>query len=192
MDERRFATLDVAGHQKEKTDYFAKIAAELRAGGYQRLLHELLEFDLSAVDLRHIPKTEALLDQKIASLSPEDGWWFDILRRGRLPHQTKDAIPGKCPGQMLYNDYIEHAQKQGARRRAIETALGIFLNKTAPGLSTASETFTVKDGSRFEPKITNRGAVYTFPPLDECRAEFAKKLHQSVTWTDPLAWIVQT
>jgi hypothetical protein len=192
MDERRFATFDVAENKKENTTYFAAIEAELRGGGYQRLLHELLHFDLSTVDLRHIPKTEALLDQKIASLSAEDGWWFDILKRGRLPYRTKDAKPGKCPGQMLYDDYIEHAQKQGARRRAIETALGIFLNKTAPGLWTAAETFTVKDGSSFEREITNRGAVYTFPPLDKCRAEFEKKLHQLVTWDEPLAWVVQT
>jgi hypothetical protein len=92
--------------------------------------------------LRHIPKTEALLDQKIASLSPEDGWWLDILKRGRLPHFTEDARSGVCPGQMLYDDYILHAQKQGARRRQIETAIGIFLNQTVSGLTSSENVNT--------------------------------------------------
>jgi hypothetical protein len=196
LGERRFATLDVADHHKEDIPYFKAVDQELKAGGFQRLLHELLEFDLSTVDLRHIPKTEALLDQKIASLSPEDGWWFDILKRGRLPHFTKDARAGRCPGQMLYDDYIEHAQKQGARRRQIETAIGIFLNKTARGLTTAVETFIVEDASGqrafYKPPITGRGTVYSFPSLKECRRAFEEKLHQSVTWPDHPDWLTQT
>jgi len=136
---RRFATLDGADTRKEDTRYFSAIIEELEDGGYERLLYELLNFDLALVDLRHIPKTEALLDQKIASLSAEDGWWLDILRRARLPHFSKDAKPDRCPGQMLYDDYVQHAQKQGARRRHIEAALGIFLNKTAPILAATVE-----------------------------------------------------
>jgi hypothetical protein len=189
LGERRFATLDVADTRKEDTAYFAAIADELDAGGYQRLLYELFQFDVAAVDLRHIPKTEALLDQKIASLSPEDGWWFDVLKRGHLPHRTKDAQPGCCPGMLLYDDYIEHAQKQGARRRHIETAVGIFLNRTAPIRSACVETFTVRDGTTFEPKIDGRGTVYRFNSLAECRQAFEEKIHQPITWPDATDWM---
>jgi hypothetical protein len=189
LGERRFATLDVADTHKEDTPYFQAISQELEDGGYQRLLSELLDFDLSIVDLRHIPKTAALLDQKIASLSAEDGWWLDILKHGRLPHHTKDAQPGRCPGQLLYDDYIQHAQKQGVRRRHIETALGIFLNKTLPRrLSAAVETFTVRDGTDFDKPITNRGTVYTFPSLADCRTAFQDKCHQEITWPQVGGW----
>jgi hypothetical protein len=194
LGERRFATLDVAQTHKEDIPYFRAMVDELNHGGYQRLLYELLNFDLSTVDLRHIPKTEALLDQKIASLSPEDRWWFDILKRGKLPHDTQDAVAGRCPGQMLYDDYIEHAQKQGARRRQIETAIGIFLNNTVPGLTSAVDTFTVKDtanyGGRHNPPVTRRGTIYTFPTLAECRRAFEKKLFQSVAWPKIDNWLV--
>src|SRR5262249_7709082 len=131
---RRMTVLDVAETRKEDTPYFAAIDEELNRGGYERLLYELLTFPLAIVDNRRIPKTEALLDQKSASLGPEDGWWFDVLRGGRLPHDVPDAKAGTCPGQVLYDDYIAHANKQGSRGRSIETALSRFLLKLVPGL----------------------------------------------------------
>jgi hypothetical protein len=187
MDERRFATLDVAETHKQDIPYFKNIVAELHAGGYEKLLDELLTFDLTKVNLRAIPKTNALLDQKIASLTPELGWWLDILKNGQLPPSIGQG-PGICPGQILYDHYIEHAQKQGARRRAIETQIGIFLRSVAPKLTTFDETFTVKKATKFDPEITKRGAVYSFPPLKECREIFAKMLQQSIVWPDPQEW----
>jgi hypothetical protein len=37
--------------------YFRAIAGELNNGGRQALLYDLLNFDLSKIDLRSIPKT---------------------------------------------------------------------------------------------------------------------------------------
>jgi hypothetical protein len=187
MDERRFATLDVAETHKQDIPYFKNIVAELHAGGYEKLLDELLTFDLAKVNLRIIPKTPALLDQKIASLTPEFGWWLDILKNGQLPPSI-DQGPGVCPGQILYDHYIEHAQRQGARRRAIETAIGIFLRSVAPDLQTFVEAFTVKKATKFDAEIKNRGTVYSFPPLEDCRENFAKKLQQSIPWPEPHEW----
>jgi hypothetical protein len=189
---RRPAVLDVADTHKEDTKYFAAIVKELRSGGYERLLHELLTFDLSSVDIRHVPKTEALLDQKIASLSAEDGWWLDILRTGQLPHLTSDAKPGVCPAQALFDHYIEHAAKHGIRRRSIETALSIFLFRIVPGLVTYPGRYTIKDADAFSSAKYGRGALYTFPSLEECRGAFAKGLHQSMEWPKPTEWETQT
>jgi hypothetical protein len=185
---RRPTVLDVADTHKEDTRYFAAIVKELRSGGYERLLHELLNFDLSSVDIRHTLKTEAGLDQKIASLSAEDGWWLDILRTGQLPHLTSDAKPGVCPGQILFDHYIEHAAKQGVRRRAIETALSKFLLRIVPRLKTYPATYTIKDADNFSPAIKDRGAIYAFPSLKECRDHFAGGLHQSMEWPSPTDW----
>ena len=54
-------------------------------GGREALFHHLLNFDLKTVNLRTIPKTTALLDQKLSSLDAEQGWWLDVLSRGELP-----------------------------------------------------------------------------------------------------------
>jgi hypothetical protein len=82
FDERRFAVLDVSDAHKQDHTYFAAIDHEMNNGGREALLHHLLNFDLSKVNLRAIPKTGALLEQKIASLSPEAGWLLDLLNRG--------------------------------------------------------------------------------------------------------------
>jgi hypothetical protein len=52
---------------------FAAIEQQVDQGGREALLAHLLKFDLSRVNLRQIPRTAALLDQKIASLPPEKG-----------------------------------------------------------------------------------------------------------------------
>jgi Family of unknown function (DUF5906) len=64
MDERRSAVLDVDPRCAGNHDYFREMEEELKAGGYGALLHDLQSFDLGQVNLRVIPKTRALLDQK--------------------------------------------------------------------------------------------------------------------------------
>jgi hypothetical protein len=54
-------------------------------GGREALLHYLLNFDLTKVNLRTIPDTAALTEQKIESLSVNQQWWLDVLKRGELP-----------------------------------------------------------------------------------------------------------
>ena len=94
------------------------------------LYHLLFEVDCSKVNLRQTPHTTALLEQKLETASAEQGWWLDILRRGTLPGYRDDETPSnESPCEVLYDDYIEHAKKQGVSRRAIETQLGMFLHK---------------------------------------------------------------
>ena len=184
FEERRFATLDVADDHMEDYAYFAAIDEEMKNGGREALLHYLLNFDLSTVNLRQIPKTKALLEQKFASLNPEQAWWLDTLMDGRLPFSSvaeKDNTDARycCPVSALFDAYIEHAQKHGVRRRSIEVQLGIFLKKYLPGLVRRE----VKHENRLGAKIiTNRFYVYDFPPLAKCRASFAEALQQEIDW----------
>ena len=189
LDERRFATLDVADTHKQDIPYFKAMIKELEDCGYAKLLQELLEFDLSLVDLRTIPKTAALLDQKIASLTPEQGWWLDILRNGHLPPHPRSRA-GKCPGQFLYEHYLDRANKRGVRRRQLETALGIFLNNNVPKLKRYTDKFLVDPGNGFKAAEYHRGVIYEFPPLSVCREAFTAKLQQPFEWDELTDWIV--
>jgi hypothetical protein len=182
MEERRFAFFDMGEEHTQDHAYFGAIDAEMKNGGREALLHHLLHLDLSAVSLRAIPKTEGLLEQKIASLSPEQAWWFDMLQRGRLPPGCEET--DTCPAQLLFDDYIQHANKQGinAKRRSIETMLGMRIRQMAPkgfrsfdGEYTAPETWQ-------QVQTRKGGKVYRFPPLLECRKFFEKKIQQKVDW----------
>jgi hypothetical protein len=183
FEERRFATLDVGeGHMKDGP-YFAAIDEEMDNGGREALLHYLLHFDLESVDLRTIPNTAALFDQKMSSLDPTQGWWLDMLNRGELPQIGEEgASPGTCFVSSLFDMYISHASKQGVRRRALETQIGIFLNKHVPGLRRREQKV------RQNKKLISLGYVYDFPPLAKCREVFAQALQQKIEWPEKSTW----
>jgi hypothetical protein len=147
----------------------------MKNGGREALLHYLLHFDLTRIDLRAIPKTGALLDQKIASLSPEQAWWLDILQRGQLPNANKSRGANTCTSRALFDSYVTHADRQGVRRRAIETALGRELRKLVPELHKS------RLGGR-------PGRLYALPPLEECREHFSDLLQQHIVWDKPDEW----
>ncbi len=182
MEGRRFAVFELSKAHRQDHAYFAAIAKEMDSGGREALLHYLLHYDLSGIDLRSVPKTEALLGQKLASLTPEQAWWMDVLQSGGLPSGCGEA--GATPAKFLFNHYIRHAQKIGARRRSIETIIGTRLREFAPGVRKVERTYTLRGGMMEE-----SGPVYQFPPLAECRAAFAELLHQEVTWGEPEEWV---
>jgi hypothetical protein len=183
FEERRFAMLDVGEEHMQDIQYFEAITEELDNGGAEALLDYLSNFDLRSVDLKTIPITAALLDQKFSSLSPEYGWWIDTLARGELPYGIGEV--GKCPASRLFDRYIRHASKQGVRRRSIEVQIGVFLNKNVPGLIKADGTYGVGPGTG---PLAQRGYIYVFPPLAVCRRVFAEKMRQPIAWPQKEEW----
>ena len=55
---RRFAVLKVSDTHQMDIPYFAAIMEQIENGGREALLHYLLNYDLSSVDLRIVPRTE--------------------------------------------------------------------------------------------------------------------------------------
>jgi phage/plasmid primase-like uncharacterized protein len=105
LADRRHFVLDMGEEHKEDFAYFAAIDQEMNNGGREALLYHLLNnVDLSKVNLRKVPKTKALLDQQIASMTPEQGWWFDVLSRGRLPYGCD--TDRRCSTEALFVQYL--------------------------------------------------------------------------------------
>src|SRR5206468_524793 len=67
-DERRFCVVDVDPRCAQNHEYFGEMDEQLAAGGLEHLLADLLAFDIEPLNLRQIPRTDALLEQKIRSL----------------------------------------------------------------------------------------------------------------------------
>jgi hypothetical protein len=183
FDERRFAMLDIGDTHAQDHGYFAAIIEQMNKGGREALLHHLLHVDLSAVDLRTIPKTTALVEQIIEAMTTEQAWWFDTLKSGLLPWGTNKG--NTCSVRKLFDRYIRHAQRQGARRRAIETKIGMFLHKyVGSDLRGDQRThYAVMDkrGDIFH----EYGRFYEFPPLSKCRERFARMMNQDIVWDNP-------
>jgi hypothetical protein len=179
-DERRFAVWDVNEQNQRNYEFFDAIDREMDNGGREALLYDLLNFDLSKVNLREIPKTVALLEQKVQSQDDKSGWWLDTLMRGALP---AGCVGGEyencCPKDKLFEKYIQHSMKAvGSRRRAIETSIGMFLNKLVPGIKHHKD-MCINTDLEGEPRY---GRAYEFPPLKNCREPFEKRLQQSIDW----------
>ena len=102
-------------------------------GGRERLLYELLAFDLTTVNLRTIPKTAALLEQKIHSLDSVEGWLLERLKDGE-PTRGFGRWPVFIPKEALVDDYIRASERVGISRRSTETQFFMKLNKLLPGL----------------------------------------------------------
>lgn len=184
MDERRFAVLDVSDLCKENHGYFRQIFEEMENGGRAALLADLLALDLDASDapnLRVIPKTGALLDQKIQSLDHVAAWWFERLTAGaqtRRGHEWRDAVPIET----LVDDYVKSAERVGVRRRSESTVLGMKMRQLIPGLRQTRRAEWVDDGSGTGATVSRRVNCYLFPRLEACRAAFEAAVGQSVDW----------
>ncbi len=81
----RFFVLKVSDERCSDFEYFGAIAKELASGGYQAMLYELQHMDLTGFEIRAMPKTKALLEQKLQSPRP------DIRVVLRLPQTWRSA-----------------------------------------------------------------------------------------------------
>jgi len=63
-DSRRYFVLDVSDARKQDTRYFGEVAHQMDTGGREALLAFLLARDLGGFNVRNVPQTAALDDQK--------------------------------------------------------------------------------------------------------------------------------
>ena len=180
-DERRFCVLDVDDRAAQNHTYFAEMFEELDNGGRERLLHDLLTFDLDSVDLWTIPKTYGLLEQKIRSLDSVESWWFERLMSGEITRKSGAsgyAWPREIPKREVFEDYINQADTVGVKRKSEEVVFGMKLKKLVPSIATKRPLKTDYDGHQ------SRVWCYLTPPLEDCRGIFEGLVGQEIDWPD--------
>ena len=174
-DERRFCVLDVNPRCAQNSDYFSEMDSELDNGGRAALLFDLLKFDCTKINLRQIPRTRALLEQKVLSFESIDRWWFGCLDRG-TPTRHHSAWAREVAKSALVDDYIFVSDRVGQKRKAAETELSMKLRKIVPGLR---DKLGWSEGAE-----AKRQPFWVMPTLEECRAAFAESLQQEVEWAE--------
>ena len=114
-DERRYFVLDVGDRRAQDHAYFAAIDNQMKSHsglGYRALLGLLLRFDLSSVNLRAVPETPGLKNQRMHSLSPVSTFLLDSLLGQHLA--GVDWMPGAAvKKEIVYKAFIEHARSRG-------------------------------------------------------------------------------
>lgn len=169
MDERRFCVLDVGSLSAQNHEYFGEMDDQLNNGGRERLLYDLLNFDLRKVDLWHIPQTHALLEQKIRSLDPIDDFWFNRIWDGN------DWTPRVVCAD-LYGEYLKFSAQIGIGRKRGPSEFGSRLLKLAPDIRKSRPAIET------DPGVTRRTWCYDMPSLLDCRSAFDELVGQPVSW----------
>jgi hypothetical protein len=182
--ERRFCVLDVGKDNIQDSVYFGKIADKMEAEGYGNLLHFLLTYDLAGFEVRDLPKTQALREQKVHSLSPMEGWWYHKLEEGKLMVEHEDW-KSTVLSEALTEDYVEYARTFNIMsRRGTPTQLGRFLkDKACPWMQKRQGTGNASIGDR----VIHRPYYFTFPPLKELRDWWDKKFGAVHAWPEVTA-----
>lgn len=186
-NERRFFALDVSSEKMQDKKYFAAITQQMNRGGREALLHLLLTLDISGFEVRDIPKTGALQDQKLLSMSPEEAWWYEKLEEGRILREH-DNWEQEVMKISLQDDYVHFMQRIGIMRKASPTILGKFLVRVCPGgVRTYQRMAKVKvvNGMGEEWLQTKRAYFYELPSLKNCREHWDLHHGGPFKWNSP-------
>lgn len=186
LDERRFFVMEVGEDRIQDHNYFKQIKEDLESGGYENLLHYLLTYDLSGFEVRLVPQTKALQDQKIMSMAPEVQWFYDKLVEGRLLRHDSTGWREKVMKDDLYQDYVNDLRDQGRNFRLSRTWFGKFLTRALPeGWPTSkqenAEVPWVNEQG-FQVTIKKRVYMYYMPGLQEVRDHWDKNFGGPFEW----------
>lgn len=188
-NERRYFALDVSKEKMQNKKYFAAIKEQMDNGGREALLHFLLNYNLNDFEVRNVPKTAALQDQKLLSMSAEEFWWFEKLDEGRLL-RNHDYWSREVIKDELQNDYIVFMARIGVMRKSSPTVLGKFLSRVCPKEMPRSyqRMALVKEiGQHGEEYMKNkRTYFYEMPTLEACREIWDLHHGGPFKWNPPL------
>lgn len=175
-DERRYAVFNVSNARIGDRDYFDAFYRDIENGGAAAFLAYLEDYDLSRFEVRNVPQTGALLEQKLASLSGLERWWYDVLSDGTLPiggenwHET-DVLIERTALRHSYDEYVRRSRFQG--EAVTSEVFGRKLRELVPGLRDKRPTIS---GSR--------SRMYALPVLRKARESFEKIIDGTIMWDD--------
>jgi hypothetical protein len=179
---RRWLPMDMNEAHLQDHAYFKAIEEQMNNGGSEALLYELLHYDGSQVDLWTVPKTAALEDQKVHSMTPVEKFWFGCLEAGSQIGGRRvwnEGIYADDQGWQtlirsaaLYDAYVARSQQAGVSRKAMEMELAKALKRMLPP-DTEHKPLPFDGGQA-------RG--WKFPPLEDCRKAFDEYMRWTYSW----------
>jgi Family of unknown function (DUF5906) len=193
--ERRYAAQKVSEAHQQEEAWFKPIYQELRHGGLEAMLFDLLAHDLGDWRPRQIVRTDALGRQMDESLNPFDLWWLELLQTGVLTGARgapNMAISNAFEEEIEEEEIIEgegiYGGKQTRTRKRTVMRSGLFdqARRISPKLKSESDTAL----GRF---LGNKGCVnawvrrhrgWRFPALADCRDSWFARFPHTV-WPDP-------
>lgn len=164
-DERRWLVVRTSDLRKGDLAYFEKLNAWLDNGGRSKVLGYLRTLPLAGFNIRRVPGTEALKDQKLRSLDNFGRWLLQRLERGDWPEE----IAGKA----LIASFETYLKDRGVARYDTTSHKDLIHRLRRYGIEVESKERRADDGQ-------GRGRIWRLPPLQVARAGFARALGMSL------------
>lgn len=185
-DERRYLVLDMGEGKKQNATFFGAMLAQLENGGYQALLYYLQSVDIEKFNVRNVPQTDALQEQKLLSMGYDEEWWYRKLQDGKV-FDGDVSWERYAQTEYVTTDYIKYMDAWKQTRRGNETALGRFLSRIVPHISkiTRRVNVSVMDYDGRQTSESKRANFYDFGSLDQCRQAWEEK-HGRTAWEEPV------
>jgi hypothetical protein len=175
--DRRWFVLDVANTRAgmQHKEYWEPLYSEIRNGGAEAMLYDLLAMDLRWFDVWAIPATAAKAEQQAHTFRDIEAWVYQVLQDGAVGpwHWQKTGL--SIEKDAAYGHYVEftklhreyRAQGKGEWSKKLRRLLGSTVND--------SRRSTGNDRTRH----------LEFGPLDQCRTVFTDKTGaQGLEWDD--------
>jgi hypothetical protein len=173
-DARRFFILYVNESMKRNWDYWKSLAHEWDHGGKEAFFGLLQDRDISNFNYKNAPRTKALADEKLNSLTGARKFVYEMLCKGTAPIA-------------LFRDGVADYELGNTRVEAfIETTALAEDNKvsgTAMGHALAAISVYGRAGQRERLNGQQRRGAWLLP-LHAARAAFAEALGLAVDWPE--------
>lgn len=167
-DERRYLYLEVSEEHKQDIEYFEPLHTAIKHPDFPaKLLHYLQGLDISDYRPRQVPKTKALVDQKIDNLEPLDKWIYTVLLDGSFSGAA-------WPARISSNEIEKHAE-EWLKAHSL-TIWGDLPRKVGKLMNTIGTT-------KFRKRVGEQREYWReLPPLDEVRDKFAEYINADLEW----------
>jgi hypothetical protein len=189
-NERRYFLNNVSEVKMQNKQWFKAIDDQLKSGGYEAMLFDLMNYKLDNWHPRDLPEINGLLDQQARSLAPLDSWWVELLETGTL----MGCDPEGPRDRAVSNKYVATIGNSfGGEREVTRPGLYDQARSIEPRLRNHTSdhqlgTYLKKQGCDNAKKVMRRQG-WSFPELLECRAAWEARF-PGWKWRDPdiTAW----
>jgi len=183
-DARRFFILYVNESMKSNWAYWKAIADEWDNGGKEAFFKLLQDSNLSAFNHKNAPRTKALADEKLNSLTGAKKFVYDMLCAGEAPiHQFRDGVADYDLGFTRIEAFVE-TTALAKEAKATSNAMGRALAAIAAGGKAGERATIVEQAGAHQIILKRQRRRVWMLPLPAARVAFAEWLGMQVDWPD--------
>lgn len=181
-DERRYFVLDVEPKVAGDHAYFTALRKEMNGQGPAALLHFLQTYDLSEFNVRDVPKTSALAEQKVHGLRNFPLWWFRMLQEGQVDVGMQDEA-----GDDVWQAREIRIEREELRQAYVRWLRGRRFDGEEWSAAQIGKVWRDMLPSMEEQRVRfedTRKRVYVIPKLDVARKQFEAFIGSKFEWQD--------